>query len=175
MSNAAKSKIHTGAREAREIFGKLSEIAGTMMDEMSDIIWAITPRNDSMDQILERMRYYAAPLTLARNMQFHFEADEDIRHLYLNMEKRKSLFLIFKESVINALKYSEGTTLCIRFYRSDSCLHMLVEDDGKGFSHISEVGNGLGNMKTRAENAGGEVAINSSVNAGTVVHLRFPL
>lgn len=175
LSNAAKSKIQTGAGEAREIFAKLSEIAGTMMDEMSDIIWAITPRHDSMDQILERMRDYVAPITLARNMKFHFEADEDIRHLNLSMEKRKSLFLIFKESVINALKYSEGTTLCVRFYRSDGCMHMLVEDDGKGFCHISEAGNGLGNMKIRAENAGGEVAISSSENAGTMVHLKFPL
>ncbi len=175
FSNAAKSKIKFTAGEAREVFGKISEIAGMMMDEMSDIIWAINPRQDSMEQILKRMQYYAAPLTLARNIQFHFKADDDIRYLHLDMEKRKNLLLIFKESVINALKYSEAANLRVRFYFADNFLHMVVEDDGKGFSHPSEVGNGLNNMKTRAKNVGGQVEIDSVENVGTTVSVSLPL
>lgn len=175
FSNAAKSKILFGAGEAHEIFGRISEIAGAMMDEMSDIIWTINPRQDSMDQILKRMHYYAAPLALARNMKFHFKVDEDIRHLYLSMEKRKNLFLIFKESVINALKYSEAATLRVTFYRADSCLHMLVQDDGKGFSRTSGAGNGLDNMKARAEAAEGILEISTLEDQGTTVHLALPL
>lgn len=175
LSNAAKTKIRFDPGEGREIFGKISEIAGSMMDEMSDIIWSINPRNDRMDQILKRMQYYAAPLALARSMKFYFETREDIQNLYLSLVKRKNLFLIFKESILNALKYSEGATLRVRLYRTDSRLHMLVEDDGKGFSHVSDFGNGLSNMKERAENAGGELEISSVVNLGTKVHVTLPL
>jgi signal transduction histidine kinase len=175
LSNSAKTKVQLKNNEATEIFSKISKIASGMMDEMSDIIWAINPMQDSMDKILKRMHYYAAPLTLARNMHFDFEADEEIRHLHLSMEKRKNLFLIFKESVINALKYSEGTSIYVTLYHADGSLHMLVKDDGMGFSQPSEQGNGLNNMKVRAEDVGGQLEIRSSNNTGTTVHLMVPL
>jgi signal transduction histidine kinase len=142
---------------------------------MSDIIWAINPMQDSMDKILKRMNYYAAPLTLARNMQFDFEAEEEIQQLHLSMEKRKNLYLIFKESIINALKYSEGASICVRLYRNEGFLYMVVKDDGNGISQYSEQGNGLNNMKLRAEDIGGQLEINSLKNEGTAVNLKIPL
>jgi len=175
LSNSAKTKVRLKNVEANEIFSRISNIASTMMDEMSDIIWAINPMQDSMDKILKRMHYYAAPLTLARNMQFDFNTEEEIQSLRLSMEKRKNLYLIFKESVINALKYSEGTSIFVTFYRTDGNLHMLVKDNGKGFSHSSEQGNGLNNMKTRAEDVGGQLEINSLINNGTTIHLIIPV
>jgi len=175
FSNAAKSKYNFNKGEANEIFRKISRIAGTMMDEMSDIIWAINPMQDSMDKILKRMHYYAAPLANAQNMQFDFKADDEIKHISLSMEKRKNLFLIFKESVINSVKYSEGTFIDIKLYQNNSNLHMKINDNGKGISHHSENGNGLGNMKIRAEDIGGKLEIKSRENEGTIVHLTLPL
>jgi signal transduction histidine kinase len=52
---------------------------------------------------------------------------------------------------------------------------MLVKDNGKGFSHSSEQGNGLNNMKTRAEDVGGQLEINSLINNGTTIHLIIPV
>lgn len=175
FSNAAKTKVRYKNGEASEIFKKISRIAGNMMDEMSDIIWAINPMQDSMDKILKRMHYYAAPITNAQNMNFDFKADDDIQNLHLSMEKRKNLFLIFKESIINAVKYSEGTCINVKLYRNDNSLHMQVEDNGKGFSGYSDQGNGLNNMKMRAEDSDGQLEINSRVNEGTAVHLIMPV
>lgn len=175
FSNAAKTKVRFKNGEAGDIFRKISRIAGNMIDEMSDIIWAINPMQDSMDKILKRMNYYAAPITNAQNMEFNFKVNDDIQNLYLSMEKRKNLFLVFKESIINAVKYSEGTCIHAKLYSNNNNLHMLVEDNGKGFSKHSEQGNGLNNMKIRAEDSGGQLEINSRVNEGTSVHLIMPL
>lgn len=174
-SSAAQKKTRFKNGEAAETFSKISKIANTMMDEMSDIIWAINPVQDSMDKILKRMHYYAAPLILAQNMQFDFKFNEDIKQLHLGLEKRKNLFLIFKESINNALKYSEGTNIFVKLYRTDGCLHMLVKDNGKGFTNPSEIGNGLNNMKIRAEDVEGKLEITSQENDGTTIHVTMPL
>lgn len=174
-SNSAQAKVDFKKGEASEIFGKISNVAGNMMDEMSDIIWAINPMQDSMDKILKRMHYYAAPLANAQNMYFAFNVDEGIKQLHLSMDKRKNLFLIFKESVINAIKYSEGTAIYAELYTNDGHLHMLVKDDGKGFTDHDGSGNGLNNMKNRAEETGGRLQINSAENSGTTIHAIIPL
>ncbi|HKI46464.1 MAG TPA: 7TM diverse intracellular signaling domain-containing protein [Balneolales bacterium] len=174
-SNSAKSKGSIINSEAIERFAKISNIASSMMDEMSDIVWAINPVQDSMDKILKRMHYYAAPLANSRDIRFKFISDDDIQYLHLSMEKRKNLFLIFKESVTNALKYSNGATICVRLYRSDGYLHMIIKDDGSGFSSVSEQGNGLKNMEMRAEETGGKLEITSSENNGTSIHAMVPL
>ena len=42
-----------------------------MISEMNDIVWAINPRNDNMQKILQRMETYARPLLTSQDIQFH--------------------------------------------------------------------------------------------------------
>ena len=45
-----------------ETLDKIGETSGEMINEMADIVWAINPRNDQVNTILQRMEAYAAPL-----------------------------------------------------------------------------------------------------------------
>ncbi|MBT8378527.1 MAG: hypothetical protein KJN64_04800 [Ignavibacteria bacterium] len=174
-SNAAKAKVQMKKDEAKEIFKKISKISATMMDEMNDIVWAINPMQDSMEKILNRMYHFASPLVLAQNMVFGFKSDDNIKNLSLGLEKRKNLFLIFKESINNVLKYSQAKNILVHLYKENGTLNMLIQDNGIGFLDSDSKGNGLNNMKIRAKDIGGQLNIHSAKGTGTSIHLNIPI
>ncbi|RPD39548.1 histidine kinase [Chitinophaga barathri] len=160
---------------------RISDTAGEMISEMNDIVWAINPGNDSMSTILQRMESFARPLLAARNIRFHLEAGQDVMQLNLEMTRRKNLYLIFKESVNNALKYADCVNLWVSIRLHQHELEMTVRDDGKGFDQAtartspSLSGNGLRNMEMRAAEMKGTLITRSQPGEGTVIQLKFPV
>ncbi|HTE08129.1 MAG TPA: ATP-binding protein, partial [Flavitalea sp.] len=175
-----QQKKEEGLEDTLERIGSASS---EMISEMNDIVWAINPRNDSMGTMLQRMDSYARPLLQAKNISFEFQYDPDIGELNLEMEQRKNFYLIFKESVNNALKYSGAGNIWVDVRVDRRKLEMEVRDDGKGFESAklkseagkSLSGNGLANMRRRASDMKGVCNILSSPESGTTVKLVFPL
>ncbi len=175
-----QQKKEEGLEDTLERIGSASS---EMISEMNDIVWAINPRNDSMGTMLQRMDSYARPLLQAKNISFDFQYDPDIGELNLEMEQRKNFYLIFKESVNNALKYSGAGNIWVDVRVDHRKLEMEVRDDGKGFETAklkaeagrSLSGNGLANMRRRAGDMKGVCSILSSPDSGTTVKLVFPL
>lgn len=169
--------------ELQDTLEKISSTSGEMISEMGDIVWAINPRNDSMEKILQRMESFALPLLKAKNITCSFDYDESLTWLNLPMEMRKNFYLIFKESVTNIIKYADCTTMQVSLKQQDRKISLTVKDDGKGFdveamktlAAKSLSGNGLVNMKRRAAEMKGELTIQSSPGKGTTVKLIFPI
>ena len=92
---------------------KISSTSSEMISEMNDIVWAINPRNDNMETILQRMESFARPLLASQNIQFHFEYTASIKFVSLEMTKRKNFYLIFKETINNAIKYADCKKLWV--------------------------------------------------------------
>ena len=61
-----------------ELLGKISSTSNDMISDMNDIVWAINPRNDSMEKIIQRMESYARPLLATRNIQLHLHHDKEV-------------------------------------------------------------------------------------------------
>jgi ligand-binding sensor domain-containing protein/signal transduction histidine kinase len=180
------AKIHNAQGNRLDLQGVLLKIADTsseMISEMNDIVWTINPRNDSMEKILQRMESFAKPLLHTQNIQFRFQYDPAVMTLNLEMEKRKNFYLIFKEAVNNALKYSGCKKMDVFVHYRNRQLELVVQDDGIGFdqqtvetkSAQSLSGNGLHNMERRAKEMHGWCIIQSQPGRGTTVHLRFPV
>lgn len=180
------AKIHNMQGNNDNLQSVLERIAATsseMISEMNDIVWTINPRNDSMQKILQRMESFAKPLLHTQNIQFRFQYDPAVMNVNLEMEKRKNFYLIFKEAVNNALKYSgcKKMEVCVQYRHHH--LELLVKDDGVGFdrktvdkkSAESLSGNGLNNMARRAKEMNGLCLIESQPGAGTTVRLKFPV
>lgn len=166
-----------------ELLEKISSTSNEMVTEMNDIVWAINPRNDSMEKIIQRMESFAKPLAAVRNIQFDLHYSPSILTLQMNMEKRKNFYLIFKEAVNNAIKYSGAAKLNVDITQQNSQLELLVKDNGVGFNVEKEMkepsrslsGNGLKNMYARAKEMNAALSIKSFPNDGASVQLIFPL
>lgn len=165
----------------RETLEKISSTSSEMISEMNDIVWAINPRNDNMEKILQRMESFARPLLSAQQIQFHFQYDAIVKQLVLEMTKRKNFYLIFKEAVNNAVKYAGCKNIWVNIHYRHHQLQLTVEDDGKGFdagkvtTANTLAGNGLQNMQLRTREMKGTISIESEADAGTKVNLLIPI
>ena len=156
---------------------KIRQHARKTMDSMSDIVWSINPHYDNFESILSRMREFAAEVCEPQQIKLNFSVSAQVEHSTLDADQRKHIFLLFKEAVNNAAKYSGCTNLDICF----SCNHshwllMQIKDDGCGFDKaLVEKGNGLRNMQARATHLGGQLTIASKKNKGTLIELQCPV
>ena len=75
---------------------------------MDDIVWSIKPSNDSMQKIAARMREFATNVLEAKEIELDFKVDDKVYDEKLDMEARRDFFLVFKEVVNNAAKYSKA-------------------------------------------------------------------
>jgi two-component system sensor histidine kinase UhpB len=91
-------------------------------------------------------------------------------------------FRIVQEGLANALRHSQANHLGVRLTRTGKHLSVSIRDDGTGFdvaatrSRAAGAGRiGLASMAERAALVGGELEIESSPGAGTVVHASLPI
>ncbi|HYV91621.1 MAG TPA: two-component regulator propeller domain-containing protein [Chitinophagales bacterium] len=174
-SELANEEVKEKSEKASSLLGSINENARTTVESMSDIVWAINPKNDRFENILQRMRTFASGILEARNIDLRFEAPSSLYELKLPMENRKNLYLIFKEAVNNVAKYSGCKNCTIRLRQEGKMLNMEIADDGHGFDmNDYPAGNGLLNMKKRGEEMNGKFRIQSAIGKGTTINLSFP-
>lgn len=169
--------------QAENLASPLERIKGVskeLVAVMSDIVWAINPQKDFLHDLVQRMRRFASDVFTGRGIKFEFIAPGIENNLQLGANIRREIFAIFKESVNNAVKYSECTEAKAIFLVEENLLLLKIEDNGKGFD-VNKIlsedfkpeigGNGLVNMRRRAQELGGTCEISSEIGKGTVVSL----
>ena len=143
------------------------------MEKMDDIVWSINPRNDSIQDLMVRVKRFAATLFEAKDIDYTIFIDDSIRDARLNMENRQHIYLIMKEAINNLVKYSECTRAEIDVKYRNNILAIEIRDNGIGFNEQSiRLGNGLISMRKRAEAISAVIDIRSSNVQGTTVFLQ---
>lgn len=174
LSEVSKNNIGRDVKKASAMLSKITEQSAQMQQGMSDIIWAIKPDNDRMENMLVRMREYAAYALESKDIDVSFSVDDDVLEKNLDMQQRRDVFLIFKEAVNNAAKYSGARSVKIKLQKALNNIVMEIADNGKGFNRAETSSNGLKNMQTRATGMNGELEIISSENKGTAIVMKIP-
>ncbi len=175
LSAMAKTKMSVDTVKTSEYLTKISDNSQRMMEAMDDIVWSIKPSNDSLQKITARMREFATNVLEAKDMGLDFHVDENVYTTRLNMAARRDFFLIFKEAVNNAAKYSNADKVVVRVSCSNRRLKLIVKDNGQGFITKRADGNGLSNMTKRADSLNGSINIKSAPGQGTEVNLSIPV
>ena len=167
-SEVAKNKSKENIPEL-DLIGESSR---KVMDAMSDIVWTIDPENDSFEKIIFRMRSLTHQMMKAKKIEYTFKADEKLNEFTLPMQTRKDFYLIFKEALNNLLKYSNATSASIALNYSEPNIAMIIRDNGVGFDTSNPPrGNGLHNMKNRANEMKANFKIESTVGQGTSIEI----
>jgi signal transduction histidine kinase len=96
----------------------------------------------------------------------------------LVVDKNKIIFLyrIVQEVLNNVVKHSGASHVSINILREDDEIHIIVQDNGKGF--VRDVagfkpGIGLSSIQQRASMIGAKADISSKIGSGTIVNLSF--
>lgn len=169
-SEIVQAQLENKNPESVLLLEKMGTNSKEMIDTMSDIVWAIKPDNDAFKNIESRMMNFVTELCRAKGIELIMEKNHTLDELKIEMDERKDLYLIFKEAVNNAVKYSECTQLKVEFKKINNTFSMLIADNGNGFdSSIKKSGNGLESMKKRAASHNAQLKIDSEINNGTTI------
>ncbi len=153
----------------------ITRIARESVSAMSDIVWAISPKRESLLDLTRRMRQHADEVFTLRGITLRFDAPSAAESVRLGVDARRDVLLIFKEAVSNAARHSRCSHVEIDVRIEGSRLRMDVTDDGIGYDAAAERdGQGVPSMQRRARQLGGTVEITAAAGAGTAVRLDIP-
>lgn len=154
----------------RETIKKIGGIARSLIENMSEIVWLINPKRDSLYELFLKLKDCYEEILSHVQIILHINNLEFLEKIKLPMDYRKNVYLIFKEAINNSIKYSSCTEISLNADVHNNQLKITMYDNGIGFDvNKNYVGNGLQNMKKRAEATGGKLRIQSKPGNGTMI------
>ena len=183
LSEAVKLRIGGGRPEALEMADEVAVTARNLARSLGDVVWSIDPRRDDLQNLITRVRQYAAAVLEAQGINWSLEMPFEANKVKLTAEQRHHLFLIFKEALNNIARHARCTAATLSIKIEGHQLRAEIVDNGCGFSGTSSTGaegeqrqgNGLNNMRLRASQLGGRINLVSAASSGTRLELAVPL
>lgn len=150
---------------------QITQSAGELIDSMRAIVWSISSRNDTLEDLLLYLRKYSMEYLDAHGMECKMDLPAAIPQVKLTAEQRRNIFLVAKESLHNIIKHAKATSVEIKIVTHPG-LTLIIHDNGSGYTteKANRFGNGLKNMQRRMESIGGTFAIENK--NGTTVTCR---
>jgi signal transduction histidine kinase len=153
---------------------RISELARQVAGTVADVVWSIDPAHDIATSTWEKLDELVRDILQDHGIRFSFTKSPDVAQLRLNPDVRRALILIVKEALNNCLKYAGATEVHVTVERTRQGFALTITDNGKGFTPGNSSGNGLKNMRNRAEVAKGLFILTSSEEKGTSIRCEFP-
>ncbi len=171
---ACLDQAHEEQSTLVESLERLYELVDQASIEIRRLIYEVRP------MVLDQLGFVAA-------LRHHIERVQSESHLTIDtaydpaIEIERSmevaLYRIAQEALVNVQKHSHARHVTVRLQRLEDVVTLEIEDDGVGLSlETSQFanGNGLGNMRWRAELLGGTMDVGNRWPSGTIVMVQLP-
>lgn len=159
-----------------EKLSMISAFTSTTINELRDTIWAINKEKISVEDLQTRISNFIERAQSSKDsvqFSFDFNTKQAPDFIFTSIEG-VNIYRVIQEAVNNALKYAEAQKIQVtmQVWGADQ-FKVAVVDDGNGFDLKNhQQGNGLGNMKKRAQDIGATLQIESQPTQGTRVILQ---
>jgi len=184
LSELAKNKAETD-KETKQWLEQITSTSRSVTEEMSQIIWALNPKNDTLEGLIAYIRRFAHEYLEPTTIHCSFDLPGKLPNLPLSVEVRRNIYLVVREALHNVVKHSGATEVVISLSpslplsqgRGGRGVRLSIRDNGKGFDpgKLESPGNGLVNMRKRMNDIGGEITIISDSGKGTSIELSYIL
>lgn len=173
-----KKKLENESKELHPMLDNLLANSRETSSLISDTIWALNPKHDPFDKLVEKMKAFTQDILSSKEIEYKFEVTGNGPIPSISIEQKRNLYLIYKEAINNIAKHSQAKNATISIFTLSDQLKIEVSDDGVGFDTTADSnGNGLHNFKSRSDGENMIVDIASVVGQGTsikIVLLYFP-
>ena len=157
----------------RQRLSGIGQSAAQVAQALRDIVWVVNPDKDRLDELVARMRSFAAELLAGHELRF--TAPPTGLERTIPMEIRHDVHLVFKEAMGNIARHARAARVAVELAVAADRLRLHIEDDGIGFVPGRHSGTGLASMRRRADALGGTLDIDSAPGRGTRIELIVPL
>jgi signal transduction histidine kinase/ligand-binding sensor domain-containing protein len=167
--DAVKTTLHPS-------LDQLSAKAKYVVGSLDEIVWAVNPREDTLRSLVDYLAAFAREFLEIARIPIRTEIARNIPDCPLSTPQRHGIFLAAREVLNNIVKHSGATEVQLTITLTDRLLEITIQDNGSGFEpDYATGGNGLGNLRSRMQEAGGDCRIETFRKQGTTVFLTLPL
>jgi signal transduction histidine kinase len=156
---------------------KISDTAREAVQTADGIVWAVNPRNDSLDHLANYLVHFAEDLFRLTPTRCRLDIPALVPELPISTQQRHHFLLAVKEACNNVARHSKAEEVWVRMTITEREISVTVEDNGRGFDpeSVPPDHDGLLNMRQRMADLGGRMELNSEPGRGTRVRLTAPL
>jgi signal transduction histidine kinase len=173
---AIQSEIIQSADDVKAIraaSGKIGGASRAIIGMLSDIVWSIDARNDTVGDLLDRMREFAAEVLPGSQIEYTFTVQGLAPERPIAVAVRQNLYLIFKEALTNIARHSTARHATISLVNAPVAFTMRIANDGsRKESELLSSHAGLRNMMMRACQIGGELTTEGPPGFAVVIRRR---
>jgi ligand-binding sensor domain-containing protein/signal transduction histidine kinase len=184
LSQTVRSELDDPAKVATNV-DQIYSTARELTRSMEEIVWATSPRHDTLESLITYLGRYAQGFLSAAAIRCRLDEPVNLPAWVLTSEVRHNVFLAFKEALNNVVKHAAASEVRISLELKPDGFMLAVADNGRGFNwdRLSEAeaqatrvarstgGNGLSNMQKRLEEVGGCCGWDTAPGEGTRVKL----
>jgi signal transduction histidine kinase len=170
---AARSHFKTNPEESLSHMKEAEKLVSKVRQELTDLIQELRPIEMKGKGLVTAAEDYARDWSERNSIEIETLVRGE-RSLPVQVEK--SIFRIIQEALANVAWHSHAEKATIYLDFRNEFLLLVVTDDGIGFTidQKRKTGVGLQSMHERAELIGGELLVQSQIDIGTKVILKYP-
>lgn len=174
LSALSRNKLQAGPATENFLNG-IEEQVQASAEALDEIVWNIKMTDESLEDITAKMRRYAGEVLENDGLQYTVHVGAEFSRKKMSMQKRRELFLVFKELLNNIRKHAHAKKVAIHISIQNNKFYLAVKDDGRGFNPQEATDrNGLRILKERVERWKGSLEIQSAMKEGVLVELWIP-
>ncbi|MEM7106869.1 MAG: two-component regulator propeller domain-containing protein [Bacteroidota bacterium] len=164
FTNLISLKLKDKSKEIDDLLDNIEKHTKSLFNGTKDFIWSIDPESDDLNEVFTYIKDFGEELFENAPIDFYSSTCE-FSALPLPSGWSRQIVLICKEAMTNALKHSKASEVHLDLNLISNSFVIKVWDNGVGVK-IENVkrGNGFRNMRTRAEQLGGELDIQRGEN-----------
>ncbi len=176
VSENIKEKI-TLAEDEIIILDELSLAAEKVVSTLSEIVWALNPTNDTLEEFGSYLSQRAINFLQKADIRCRIDIPPVLPDKKTSYEMRRNILMIMNEVLNNIVKHADASIVTIQLSVKKDDLFILITDDGRGFDidNIRKYGNGLKNIERRIKSIDGKYSIETKISAGTAIKMEVPL
>jgi ligand-binding sensor domain-containing protein/signal transduction histidine kinase len=176
LGGLAQSECAT-PEKVQQHAGRIVSSAQRAARSLDEIVWAVNPRNDTVPHFVEYAAEHAADYCEAAELEFEFEAANELPDWPLAAETRHHLLLAIKETLHNIVKHARARRVTLSVCTQTDRIIVNVADDGHGLPpQVNGAGrDGLINLRERLASIGGDCRVKSEPGLGTSVTFSLPV
>ncbi|MFO7826477.1 MAG: two-component regulator propeller domain-containing protein [Cyclobacterium sp.] len=173
LSVISKNKLK-GA-DPMDTLEKIDREARLSAEALDEIVWNIKISDESLLDIVTRMRRHASEVLENDGINYEIVVGSGFRRKKMSMQKRRELFMVFKELLTNVRKHAKASYVTITIVPQKHGISLKVVDNGVGFDTSGEsLRNGIRNIQFRMEKWKGWVQFHSRKEKGTTAEVWVP-
>ncbi|MEL6141648.1 MAG: two-component regulator propeller domain-containing protein [Bacteroidota bacterium] len=156
----------------KPLLDQIDQNVQVLREGMRDFIWALDPDNDNAYELVLRLKRFGQEIFTHHPARVQvIGLTEDLQEVKLRSDQRRHLTLILKEAMHNSLKHAMGATIVrLEVNRLADGLEFSWTDNGPGLApqEYQKVGNGLKNMRSRADKIGAQFHLSGQTDGTTI-------